>query len=208
MSSFTQDWEAVRANAETQFAPVQLPEKATPPGWLERALAWLSDFLSPVGKAIGLSWPVTRWILLGLAIAVLLFVLWKLVGPMLLQARQSSEDAEEEAWSPQQNQAQALLQDADALAAEGQYEAAIHLLLQRSVDDISRFRPDVIEPSSTAREIATLPILSDKARTAFRVIASRVERSLFALHDLSAEDWTLAREAYADFALSSRAQSA
>jgi hypothetical protein len=33
------------------------------------------------------------------------------------------------------------------------------------------------------------------------VIASRVERSFFALRNLNADDWQAARAAYADFAL-------
>ena len=50
-------------------------------------------------------------------------------------------------------------------------------------------------------DIASLPALSDSARNAFAVIAERVERSLFALRRLSAEDWQAARAAYAEFAL-------
>ena len=62
-------------------------------------------------------------------------------------------------------------------------------------------RPDWVEPSSTARELAALPALPDGARTAFRIIAERVERSLFALRALDRADWEAARAAYADFAL-------
>ena len=61
--------------------------------------------------------------------------------------------------------------------------------------------PGWLEPSSTAREIAALPALSQAARGAFATIAERVERSLFALRSLSADDWHAARAAYAEFAL-------
>ena len=44
-------------------------------------------------------------------------------------------------------------------------------------------------------------MLPERARSAFAAIASRVERSLFALRALDAEDWQAARAAYADFAL-------
>ena len=67
--------------------------------------------------------------------------------------------------------------------------------------DLADARPDWLEPSSTAREIAALPALPQAARGAFAAIAVRVERSLFALRSLSAEDWHAARAAYADFAL-------
>jgi len=95
----------------------------------------------------------------------------------------------------------ALLDEADRLAADGRFDEATHLLLQRSVGQIAEARPDLVEPSSTAREIAAQPALPEKARGAFAVIADRVERSLFALRRLSLEDWQAARAAYADFAL-------
>ena len=70
-----------------------------------------------------------------------------------------------------------------------------HLLLMRSVGQIAEARPDLIDPSSTAREISALPALPAKAAHAFATIAERVERSLFALRSLSAEDWHAARAA-------------
>jgi hypothetical protein len=104
-------------------------------------------------------------------------------------------------WAPDRDAAAALLEEADRLAAAGRYGEAVHLLLRRSVDHIAEARPDWLLPASTAREIAQFPMLSEAARRAFRVIAVRVERSLFALRDLDADDWRAARAAYADFAL-------
>ena len=101
-------------------------------------------------------------------------------------------------------EALALHDDADRLAAEGRYDEATHLLLKRSVGQIAAARPGLLEPSSTAREIAELPALSEAARGAFALIAGRVERSLFALRSLTADDWRAARAAYADFALAAR----
>ena len=98
-----------------------------------------------------------------------------------------------------------LLDDADRLAAEGRYDEATHLLLKRSVGQIARARPDLLAPSSTAREIADLRALPEAARGSFAVIAERVERSLFALRGLSADDWQAARAAYAEFALAAPA---
>ncbi len=65
-------------------------------------------------------------------------------------------------------------------------------------------RPDLVEPSSTARELSAEPRLPEAARSAFAVIAGRVERSLFALVSLGQEDWQAARQAYADFALAQK----
>jgi hypothetical protein len=104
-------------------------------------------------------------------------------------------------WTPDRADAVALLEDADRLAAEGRYGEAAHLLLQRSVRHIAEARPDWLQPASTAREIAVLPMLPERARRAFAAIAERVERSLFALRELDLADWQAARAAYADFAL-------
>lgn len=209
----TEGWEAIRANGDIQFAPIEMPEiePPQPPGWLQSFFEWLGDLLRPVGEflagifgpigeMLGISWPVMKWVLLALLVAGLLYFLWKLLAPVLERNGESYE-AKEYDWAPAREEALALLEDADRLAAEGKYDEATHLLLKRSVHQIASARPDWVEPSSTARELAALPALPDAARTAFGTIAERVERSLFALRTLGAEDWHAAREAYATFAL-------
>ena len=93
-----------------------------------------------------------------------------------------------------------MLEDADRLAAEGRFDEATHLLLQRSVHQIATARPEWVEPSSTARELAGMETLPASARSAFGTIAEQVERSLFALRALERSDWENARGAYAAFA--------
>jgi hypothetical protein len=198
-------WEAVRADDAIQFAPVSSPPPPSPkpPGWLEAFFRWLGDLLEPIGRALGMSWPVFKWVLLALGLAALLFLLWRMVRPLLgWRPRPPAEQNEDAGWAPGTTAAMALLEDADRLAAEGRYDEATHLLLQRSVGQIASARPDLVEPATTARELAALPALPDAARTAFGTIASRVERSLFALRTLGADDWRVARAAYAEFALS------
>lgn len=128
-------------------------------------------------------------------------MLWQLFDP-LNRGERSQEDLEEEPeWHPDQGAAVALLEDADRLADEGKFDEATHLLLQRSVSHMSSARPDWVEPSSTARELARTEGLPESAKAAFTVIAERVERSLFALTSLDRADWEAARDAYAEFAL-------
>jgi hypothetical protein len=124
---------------------------------------------------------------------------WRLLEPYFKRRRGDEQAATE--WAPDAGEALALLDDADRLAAEGRYDEATHLLLKRSVGQIAAARPNWLEPSSTAREIAVLPDLPQAARGAFATIAERVERSLFALRSLTADDWHAARTAYAEFAL-------
>ncbi|OJW73065.1 MAG: hypothetical protein BGO57_13340 [Sphingomonadales bacterium 63-6] len=203
-SDAVRDWEAVRASGDIQFAPVKMPEQAPPPDWLVRFLKFLSEMFRPVAEGLGLSWPVFKWVLLAIAALCALALLWRLLAPVarIRFARSGDTAGDEPSWVPDRGQAIALLEDADRLAAEGRFDEATHLLLQRSVSQIAQARPDWLEPSSTAREIAALPALPDRARNAFAAIAERVERSLFALRRLEAEDWNAARAAYADFALS------
>lgn len=194
------DWDDVRADASIQYEPVQKPEiDNEPPGWLQDFFEWLGNLLRPLGELFGLSWPVFKWVLIALALAGVLYLLWQLLGPVL--ERPPKPAREDEAWLPERGAALALLEDADRLAQEGRFDEATRLLLQRSVGQIAAARPDWVEPSSTARELAALPALPEAARHAFGTIAERVERSLFALRRLERADWQAAREAYAEFAL-------
>jgi hypothetical protein len=195
-------WEAVRADQAIQFAPVTVPKEPPPqPGWLDAVLRWLAEALAPVGRALGMSWPVFKWVLLAIAVAAIALLLWRMISPALGWRPTKAPDAQDDDWTPATGDALALLVDADALAAQGRFDEATHLLLKRSVGQIAAARPGLVEPATTARELAAIGALPDAARAAFATIAARVERSLFALRALGAEDWQAARAAYADFAL-------
>jgi len=203
---FASQWRELRADGEIQFAPVERPAPDEPPQWWLDFIEWLAAVLRPVGElfsglaqAIGMSGQTLMWLLIGVAVLVVAMLAWRLLEPLRARRRAEPEGADE--WAPDHGEAVALLEDADRLAAEGRYDEATHLLLRRSVGQIAAARPGLLEPSSTAREIAALPALSDNVRGAFATIAGRVERSLFALRSLSADDWQAARAAYADFAL-------
>lgn len=203
--SFARDWQALRADGDIQFAPVNPPEPAAPPQWwldllefLGRMMGPVADAFAAIGRSIGLSGQALMWIVVALAVLLLAVLLWRRFAS--LAARRGPSDAPAP-WRPDESEAATLLEDADRLAAKGRYDEATHLLLRRSVDQIAAARPGLLEPSSTAREISALPALPEAARSAFGTIASQVERSLFALRRLDAEDWRTAREAYARFAL-------
>ncbi|WP_408589635.1 hypothetical protein, partial [Novosphingobium sp.] len=171
-----------------------------PPEWLLKTLEFIGKLLKPLGQLLGRGWSVIELLLLAGAVIGIAWIAWTLLWPLWRDRAQRLRIPAPE-WAPTREAALALLEDADRLAAEGRFGEAAHLLLQRSVHQIASARPDWLSPSSTAREIATLRALPAAARTAFAVIAREVERSLFALQGLSAEDWTRARDAYADFAL-------
>lgn len=202
MDEFARAYEEMRADPDVQFEQIPPPEAPTPPDWLSRFFQWLGELLAPAGNFLVDHWQVIKWGLIIGGVALLLYLLYRLVGPDLMRRKSTRPEAEE--WVPEEAAALALLEDADKLAAQGRFDEATHLLLQRSVSQIAQARPELIEPSSTAREIASASALPEKARTAFGVIAQRVERSLFALSSLSREDWQAARDAYAEFALADK----
>lgn len=199
-------WDALRADGDVQFAPIVIPETPPPePSWFDEAIRdlfiWLAELFAPLGRALGASWWWLQWVLAGCAALFALVLLARLLREHLAGRGAGAAKAAEDEWRPEVAASLALLEDADRLAAEGRFDEATRLLLQRSVSQIATARPDWVEPSSTARELAALPALPDAARAAFSVIAGRVEASLFALRPLARPDWEAARAAYAEFAL-------
>ena len=206
-------WEVLRAADDIQFAPVPVPDALPPPeiSAFERLLAALFDALGilfgPVGQWLGAWWGVIQWVLITGVAAFVLYLLARTFGPLARRrTRAIQSDAAE--WRPDAAASLALLADAERLAAAGRFAEATRLLLTRSVGELAAARPGVVEPSSTARELAALPVLPDAAREAFRIIAERVEVSLFALQHLDQSDWETARDAYARFALALPPESA
>ncbi|RWB53564.1 DUF4129 domain-containing protein [Mesorhizobium sp.] len=166
-----------------------------PPEWLKpllEALAKLGPYM------IYLFWGA---VITGVAIIAFLLVLeangvaWRLPW-----RRARKEDEVKEEWRPDAGAAQILLSEADALAARGDYDEAVHLLLRRSVADIATRLPDFLRPSLTARDIAAASSIPTRPRTAFSEIARIVEAALFARRPVGAEGWRQARGAYERFA--------
>ena len=190
----------MRRAADLQFAPVQIPKQPPPPAWLEAFGRFLKRVFEPIAHALGVSWPVLQWLLIGIAVLLAALIVWRVVGDRLLaRVKPTAELAPE--WSPDTVQARALLEDADRLAREQRFDEATHLLLTRSIQHIADARPDWVRRATTARELGALEALPAAARRAFAAISTRVERSRYALRALDAADWTAAREAYAAFAL-------
>ncbi|WP_067790670.1 hypothetical protein [Paraurantiacibacter namhicola] len=201
---FSDAWREVRADEAIQFEP--LPEYVAPPDverWYDPILRAIGDFFAAIFNFFVTNSTLTIVLATILAAAFAAWLIWKIVMPAIedRRARGDTETEAEPAWVPQRGEALALLEDADRLALDGRYDEATHLLLLRSVRQISDARPGSVEASSTAREIAALPALSVAARAAFGTIAERVERSYFALRKLTSDDWQAARDAYSEFAL-------
>ena len=182
--------QAHRELLDDQSIQFELPDyqPPTPPAWLE----WLARLLSsehPVLSAL-------LWLLLALAIVAILYLLLRRFGGW--RPRRDEEEAAD--WRPDEAPARALLAEADVLAAQGRFGDAAHLLLFRSIEDIDARRPDLVRPALTSRDIASLPAIPERPRSAFAQIAMMVERSLFARRELAEGDWRDCRSAYEEFA--------
>jgi hypothetical protein len=112
--------------------------------------------------------------------------------------RKADDDAESSIGLAEAGAARALLAEADALAAEGRFAEAVHLLLYRSVEDIEGRRPGLVKPAMTSRDLAEARDLPSVARGAFSRIARAVEISLFGGRAIDAGAWDQCRSAYAE----------
>jgi hypothetical protein len=173
------------------FPHYDLPEA---PRWLVWLQHWLHE-LAPVFN-------ILFWVACGLSLAVLLFFVGRHVLRLRSPERLKVQDMRSamEDWRPTATQAHALLADADALAREGKYDEAVHLLLLRSIEDIEQFRPRVVQRSYTAREIEQLDAMPMTVRAAFAGIMAVVEKSRYGGYAVTLQDYERCREEYKRFA--------
>jgi len=189
--------EVARAHAEVladrtlQFDLAMPPPPEPPPAWLK----WLGDLLERIAK-LGPVFEILFWVAVAAVGLLILFLIARSLFGFEFGWKRKPAPEGDTAWRPDQAKARVLLEDADALAAQGRYGEAAHMLLLRGVADIIERRPRLIGPSLTSRDIAALTELPDQARPAFGLIAELVERSLFGGRDLGQQDWSQARLAY------------
>lgn len=199
-SSLESAHQALLARKDLQFtfdeAPLRQPRET--PDWLRALFDWLESVLRLPAATL----QALFWVLVIVALAAVAFLILREIGALDFTGRAKKRAAPAEPlYRPDAETAKALLADADALAAEGRYEEAVHVMLLRSVEDMRRWRPRSVEPSFTSRDLSGLPVLPEAARTAFAAMAQLVETSLFGGRPVGAEGFAASRKAYADFAL-------
>ena len=182
---------------QTAFPPPPPPPPPTP--------EWLKSLLNAIGNFFEWSAPAAKplmWI--GIAL-ILLFLLYhfvpafaRWVDNMRFGRKRGDADADDPVGQAEAGAARALLAEADALAAEGRFAEAVHLLLYRSVEDIEGRRPGLVKPAMTSRDLADAHDLPSVARGAFGRIARAVEISLFGGRSIDAGAWEQCRAAYAE----------
>ncbi len=187
---------------QTRFGHTPPPDPHAAEFW-RKVFEAIGRFFRGMGELFAPLAPVLPWLLYALAIAVVCLLLSPVVRLFLTSRfeRLFVRDTlrADEAWRPTKAAVTALLGDIDALAAQGLYDEAVHLLLVRSVADINAFRPDLVRPHYSARDILIHPLLPEAARPAFRAIVGWVEKSYFAGIAVGKAGFDACRQAYVDF---------
>ncbi|HJS12091.1 DUF4129 domain-containing protein [Sphingopyxis sp.] len=182
---------------QTAFPPPPPPPPPTP--------EWLKSLFDAIGSFFQWSAPAAKplmWIAVALVLLFLLyhfvpaFARW--VDDLPFRRKARGADAEDGAGLAEAGAARALLAEADALAAEGRFAEAVHLLLYRSVEDIEGRRPGLVKPAMTSRDLAEARDLPAVAQSAFSRIARAVEISLFGGRSIDSGAWEQCRSAYAE----------
>lgn len=184
------------AEQSIQTAFTTTPPPPEPPGWLKAVQRALNEFFEWIGNLVDTGHGTIRLLLILGAVAFALWALWRfwpLIAERLGWRRPVAEDP---VPLIEGDRVRALLAEADALAAEGRYAEAVHVLLWRSLEDIGARRPDAIAPDRTARAIAQGSALPPPIRDAFAQIARRVEISHFGGRGMDRSGWDAARDAY------------
>jgi len=183
--------EALLKTRGMQFDFGGMPAPPPPPPWLEPLVAVL--------KAIAPVLPYIFWggVILGAAL-ILYFIARELIPERWFRRKKAEAPVTD--WRPEPGKARALLEDADSLAAAGQFEEAIHLLLFRSIDDLRARRPGAVKPALTSRDIAGLETLPAAPRDAFARLARAVELTFFGGRPAGADEFGAARRDYETFA--------
>lgn len=181
------------AEGDVQTAFTTVPPPEPPPEWLLNALAAIARFFSGTGSFF-------YYLLIALAVLLVLYLLYRMVPGIKERVDgwlgRKREVETEPDWSADAATARELLGEADALAAQGRYAEAAHLLLWRSLEDIARRRPDFLKPALTSRDISRASALPPAPRDAFAAIARTVEVSLFGGRSVDADGWAQCRTAY------------
>ncbi len=187
---------------QTAFAKAPVPDKKALEFW-GRIFDAIGHVFMAIGKVFAPLAPIVPYLLYALAIAAVALLLSPVVR-LFLTTRferlfQRHHLVADEAWRPSKEAVASLLSEIDALAARGEYDEAVHLLLMRSVADINAFRPDLVRPHYSSRDILSHPLLPEAARPAFRQIVAWVEKSFFAGIPVGKEGFDACRAAYMDF---------
>ncbi|MEL6245455.1 MAG: hypothetical protein AAFQ85_08915 [Pseudomonadota bacterium] len=188
---------------QTERPILDAPEPPEP----RESIGWLAAIFDGIAGFLGALGPIVQVLVYGGIAALVGTIVYMIFGEAIrarFKPRDKDGDPKEdvviEDIRPDAAAARSLLEEADALAKQGRFAEAAHLLLFRSIEDIQIKRGERVPQALTAREIGTLPTLPDRARTALSPIIAVVERSFFGGRTVDETGWVTARRSYEDFA--------
>lgn len=165
------------------------------------------DWLEAVGRFLNSLGPVFQVVFYIAAALVVLGILYFIFGEAIRLRFGGRKDKTQKPADdvlvdvrPDAAAARSLLEEADALARQGRFAEAVHLLLFRSIEDIQERVEGGVPTSLTAREIAGLGKLPERAKRGLKPIIMVVERSFFGGRPVDADGWQEARRSYEEFA--------
>ena len=153
----------------------------------------------PLVRPISLP-PEVLWFVVIVGVAVLLYAFRDMI-PALRFGRDGAWTPEEAGSDELQTQPPAIaLGAADALALQGRFAEAMHVLLLHALVVIRRRLDEPFADSMTSREILRSRQLPDGLRAPLREVVGRVEWSYFGEHPAAQEDYAACRTSFATLA--------
>lgn len=179
------------------------PEPPDMPNWLEAIFKFIGTIFEALSGILG----VIFWVVLASIIAYILFCIGRAfyerrnqIAEMLSKKETAEEELRNVDFRPDETVAKNFLEEADQLAAAGQFGKAIRLLLQSAIGDIQNHIQKRIGIALTAREVGGLGSMPDISRQALHSIIAAVERNVFAEQSVDENDFQTARKDYERFA--------
>lgn len=180
----------MRHTSGLQLDFANAPPPPQPPAWLVALL-----------EALRAAAPVMKYVFWGGVALGLAFLVWVMIRDMAPTGwRRRRRETAAADWRPDEAVARTLLEEADKLAAEARFAEAVHLLLFRSIEEISAKRPGSVRAALTSRDIVAAAPIPSGPRDAFARIARTVERSFFGGRAVDAEEFAARRADYEAFA--------
>ncbi|MEE9380324.1 MAG: hypothetical protein V3V03_02880 [Hyphomonadaceae bacterium] len=175
-------------------------ERSEPPEWLQAIFRFIGDLFTGLGPFL----KIILWlVVIGLVAALIWFIAGEAITTRFGWGKKKTTGDEDDVLPdlrPDSAAARSLLEEADALARNGQFAEAVHLLLFRSIEDIQSRQTDTVSQDLTAREIGRLDTLPEKPRSALSPIIRLVESSFFGGRAVDETGWNEARASYEAFA--------
>lgn len=153
-------------------------------------------FLTDLG-ALGEVLRVLVWA--GAAVGVVLAVIY--LARRLIPGALSNRPADEAAVEDAPGLSEAPLHDAHALAREGRFAEAIHVLLLRTLEQLFRAKGTVVAPGWTSREVLARAAYPEQARDALAGLVTAVETCTFGGRPASEDDFRLCEDRFRHLAV-------